>query len=195
MSRLSPPVLWRPCSLCALCPPQPGLPSLPCAAERVHAAAPGSAAGAHPHHQCPAPARRRAQRAHCGKCWRGKVCGGTGKEQRKPLPINPTSSVPSSLPEREQQTSEILFSKTHTIYTMQHLRILCINLTTMIRKRIHLFFYHPVASAQKDWKPQQYLLLLFPLTWHFFSTASVQKEESKPPQMFCWKRNMAMNKG
>lgn len=90
---------------------------------------------------------------------------------------------------------EILFSKTHTIYTMQHLRILCINLTTMIRKRIHLFFYHPVTSAQKDRKPQQYLLLLFLLTWHFFSTASVQKEESKPPQTFCWKRNMAMNKG
>lgn len=36
-----------------------------------------------------------------------KVPGVTGKEQRKPIPITPTSSVSSSLP--EQQTSENLF--------------------------------------------------------------------------------------
>lgn len=83
---------------------------------------------------------------------------------------------------------EILFPKTHIIYTIQHWRILFINLTTMIRKRIHLFFHRPVALAQKDWKPQQYSLLLFLLTWHFFRTASVQIKESKAPQMFCWKK-------
>lgn len=54
--------------LCAV-PPQPCLCSLLVPAERVHAAAPGGTAGAHPHHQRPAPAWRRAQRAHCGKCW------------------------------------------------------------------------------------------------------------------------------
>lgn len=82
---------------------------------------------------------------------------------------------------------EILLSKTHTIYTMQHLRILCINLTTMIRKRIHLFFYYPVAWAQKDWKPQQYLLLLFLLAWHFLAQLQCKRKKANHLRCFAGK--------
>lgn len=48
--------------------PVPVHDPFPVPAERVHTAAPGCAAGAHPRHQRPAPARRGAQRAHPGKC-------------------------------------------------------------------------------------------------------------------------------
>lgn len=53
---------------CALRALQPVPVPFPVPAERVHTAAPGCAAGAHPRHQRPAPARRGAQRAHPGKC-------------------------------------------------------------------------------------------------------------------------------
>lgn len=38
-------------------------------AERIHATAPGSSAGPHPHHQRPAPEQRLPQRTHCGELW------------------------------------------------------------------------------------------------------------------------------
>lgn len=77
-TKVSVPPLPAPCRRCVcsvpttalLCSLSPLLSPVP--AERVHAAAPGGTAGAHAHHQRPAAARRRAQRAHCGKCCAGK---------------------------------------------------------------------------------------------------------------------------
>lgn len=53
---------------------------------------------------CPTP-RKAFEQGKCGK----NVCGGRGREQRKPVPIAPASFMPSSLPKLEQQTSENLF--------------------------------------------------------------------------------------